>query len=98
MALLNTGRVDNDLFLEKYIAGNKNEIIRIIGGDSITTFKQYSYLMNNVNNMLKQKDTIIGISNKEALALNDLKECMNKTGKVKKELSFDPTRSFTTAK
>jgi len=98
MTLLNTGKVENDLFLEKYIADNKNEIMHILGDDSVAELKQYSYLMNNVNSMLKQKDTVMVISSKEQLAQNDLLECMNKTRKVKKDLSFDPTRNFSAAK
>lgn len=98
LSLLNTGKVSNDLFLEKYIADNKNEIVRIIGDDSTKDFKQYGYLMNNIEGILKQKDTLIGISNRESLALSDLMDCMNKTRKVKKDLSFDPARSFSGAK
>jgi len=98
LSLLNTGKVDNDLFLEKYIADNKNEITKIIGADSIKDFKNYSLLMDNIENILKQKDTILQISNKEHLALSDLMECLNKTRKVRKDLSFDPTRNFSATK
>lgn len=98
LSLLNTGKVDNDLFLEKYIADNRNGIVAIIGADSAKEFRQYAYLMNNVDNMLRQKDTIISISNKEKLAYNDLMECMNRTRNIKKELSLDPTRNFSATK
>ncbi len=98
LSLLNTGKVDNDPLLEKYIADNKNEICKTIGSDSVKEFRQYAYLMNKLDNMLRQKDTIIGISGKEKLALNDLVDCMNKTRKVKSDLSFDPTRNFSAAK
>lgn len=98
LSLLNTGKVTNDLFLEKYIADNKAEISRTIGADSSTEFKSYALLVSNIDNMLRQKDTILGISNKEQLALSDLQECMNKTRKVKQDLSYDPTRNFSTIK
>jgi len=98
LTLVNTGKVINDLFLEKYIADNRNEMVRLIGADSGIAFKQYGYLMNNIQGMLKQKDSLIGIFNRENLALKDLLECMNKTRKVKKDLFYDPTRSFSAAK
>lgn len=98
LVLLNTGKVSNDLMLEKYIADNKNEVIKSIGSDSLIEFIHYALLMGNIDNVLKQKDTILQISNKEQLALTDLRECMNKTRKVKQDLSFDPTRNFSATK
>jgi len=47
--------------------------------------------MSNVESILRQKDTILSISNKEHLALTDLLECMNKTRKIKQDLSYDPS-------
>jgi len=96
--LLNTGKVNNDLFLEKYIADNKIDINKTIGADSITEFRQYNLLMGNIENILKQKDTILGITNKEQMASTDLIGCINKTRKVKKDLSFDPSRNFSSTK
>ena len=84
--------------LEKYIADNKIEIIKTIGADSITEFRQYTLLMANIENILQQKDTILGIANKEQMELSDLMECINKTRKVKKDLSFDPSRNFSSTK
>ncbi len=98
LSLLNSGKVNNNLMLEKYIADNKNEVIKAIGADSISEFKHFTLLMSNIDNILKQKDTILQISNKEQLALRDLQECMNKTRKVKQDLSFDPTRNFSVSK
>lgn len=98
LSLLNSGKVENDLFLEKYIADNKNDIVKTIGADSATEFKHYALLMSNVESMLKQKDTILSITNKEHLAFSDLQECMNKTRKIKLDLSYDPTRNFSTKK
>lgn len=98
LALLNTGKVGSDLMLEKYIADNKNEVIKAIGTDSLTEFKHYALLVANIDNILKQKDTILQVTNKEQLASADLRECMNKTRKVKQDLSFDPTRNFSAAK
>ncbi len=93
MNLVNTGKVENDVFLQKYIADNKAGIENLIGADS-TEFITYKLLMNNVGSMLKQKDTLIDISNNEQLARRDLIECMNKVRRVKQDLSFDPTRNF----
>ena len=98
MALLNSGKVENNLFLEYFIADNKNNIARLINKDSTVEFKHYSFLMENIDNMLKLKDTIRVINNKEQLAYNDLLECIGKTRKIKKDISFDPTRNFSSRK
>jgi hypothetical protein len=94
MALLNSGKVENNLFLEYYIAENKDKIDKVIDKDSTVEFKHYAFLMDNINNMLKLKDTIRVISNKEQLAYKDLLECINKTRKIKKDISYDPARNF----
>lgn len=94
MALLNTGKVQNDFFLGSYISNNIQETRKIIGADSISAFKHYAHLLTKLDTLLVLKNDIINISVKERLALKDLYECIGKTGKVKKELSKDPTRGF----
>jgi hypothetical protein len=94
MSLLNTGKVSNDVFLGNYISKNIQDTRKIIGEDSVTEFRYYASLLNRMDNMMNLKNDLIKIIDKEQLALKDLNECIDKTNKVKKELSKDPTRSF----
>lgn len=94
MSLLNTGQVKNDVFLGNYISQNIQQTRDIIGTDSISAFKHYSFLLNRLDSILVLKNDIIVISDKERLALKDLNECMGKITKVKAEISKDPTRGF----
>ena len=94
MSLLNTGRVKNDIFLGNYISQNIKQTRNIIGTDSISGFKHYSFLLNRLDSILALKTEIIVISDKERLALKDLNECIGKITRVKAELFKDPTRGF----
>ena len=94
MSLLNTGKVKNDVFLGNYISQNIKQTRNIIGTDSISEFKHYSFLLNRLDSILALKNEIIIISDKERLALKDLNECIGKITKVKAELFKDPTRGF----
>jgi hypothetical protein len=47
--------------------------------------------------MLALKDSIRVIGNREKIAYRDLMECMNKNHTVRRDLSFDPARRFSTA-
>lgn len=94
MSLLNTGRVKNDVFLGNYISQNIQQTRKIIGADSVTAFKHYALLMNQLDSIVGLKNEMIAIADRERLALRDLTECMGKITKVKTELSKDPTRGF----
>ena len=94
MSLVNTGRVENDVFLEDYISQNIQDTRKLIGDDSISEFKQYAYLLSNIDSLMILKDNITAIGSQEQLALKDLMECMGKTSKVQKALAQDPTRGF----
>lgn len=97
MQLLNTNQVRSDLFLEKYIADNKNEIIRVIDEDS-AAFRHYSLLLSEVDKMLLLKDSIRGITDREQLALKDLTDCIKYTRKIQLDLTYDPQRNFSSAR
>lgn len=94
MNLLNTGKVENDLFLVNYISQNIQETKKIIATDSSTAFKQYSFLLSKLDTMLVLKSEITLISDKERMASQDYRECVGKMNKVKSELVRDPTRGF----
>ncbi|MDR0794403.1 MAG: type VI secretion system transmembrane protein TssO [Chitinophagaceae bacterium] len=94
MSLLNTGKVKNDVFLGNYISKNIEDTRQIIGKDSAAEFRFYASLLNKTDDMMRLKNELIAIMDKEQLALKDLNECIGKITKVKNELSRDPTRSF----
>jgi hypothetical protein len=96
MSLLNTGRVRNDIFLGNYISKNIAETRKIIGSDSTGEFKFYVTLLDKTDNMLRLKNDLIKITDKEQTAKKNLDECIEKTAKIVKELSRDPTRDFQT--
>lgn len=95
MDLVGSGKVENDLFLEKYIADFKDDLVKDIGADSAHEFRHYFFITSKLNEMLMLKDSIRQVTERELLARRDLMECMNKTRKVKQDLSLDPTRNFT---
>jgi len=93
MSLLNTGKVESDVFLQQYIADHKTGIEVLAETDS-TAFGTYRLLMRHAAQMLRQKDTLIAITGNEQLMRNNLLECLGKVRKVKQELAFDPARNF----
>ncbi|TXI13180.1 MAG: hypothetical protein E6Q66_10435 [Pedobacter sp.] len=94
MSLLNTGKVRNDVFLGNYISNNIQDARKTIAQDSISEFKHYTFLLNKLDSLLALKNDIIEIKDKEQLALRDLNECVGKIGRIKKELSYNPARNF----
>lgn len=94
MSLLNTGKVRNDVYLGNYISDNIQDARRTIGQDSISEFKHYSCLLNKLDSLLTLKNDITAIKDKEQLALRDLNECVGKISKIKKDLSYNPARNF----
>lgn len=93
MLLLNTARVGNSLALERHIADNKNTVLMLIGKDS-NEFAHYCILMKNIDNILMLKDSIRMIDNHEKIAYRDMMECIDKSHKIKRDLSYDPARRF----
>jgi hypothetical protein len=93
MSLLNTGKVDNDLILGNYISKNIKETKNLIGDDKNNDFKHYSLLLSKIDTILYLKNELTNISDKENLSLRDLKECIGKVTKIKKELS-NPTATI----
>lgn len=97
MDMLNSNKVTNDIFLEKYIVDKKNDIIKTIDADSID-FRHCNSLLNGIDRMLLLKDSIRTISENERMALKDLTDCIGNIRKVQKGLTYDPARNFTIAK
>lgn len=91
MSYLGTDKIDNQLFLEKYIADNKNEINKLIDKDSTANFSVYARITKNLNTMLFLKDSIIKVTNREAFVKNDLLKCIEDNKKVKADI-FAKTR------
>lgn len=91
MTYLGTDKIDNQLFLEKYIADNKNDINKYIDKDSAANFSVYARITKNLNAMLFLKDSIIKISDQEAFIKNDLLKCIEDNKKAKADI-FAKTR------
>ncbi len=91
MCYLGTDKIDNQLFLEKYIADNKNDINKLIGKDSAANFSVYARVTKNLNTMLFLKDSIIKVSSQEAFMKNDLLKCIEDNKKTKADI-FAKTR------
>ena len=94
MTLLNTDKVQNNVFLGNYISKNIQEFRKTIGKDSIAEFSHYAFLLNKLDSLLTLKNEIVEIDAKEQHALRDLNECIDKIKKVEKDLSKDPSRGF----
>lgn len=94
MNLLNTDKVENNVFLGNYISKNIQEFRKTIGKDSVAEFSHYTFLLNKLDSLLTLKNEIVEIDAKEQHALRDLNECIDKIKKVEKDLSKDPSRGF----
>ena len=92
--LLNTDKVENNVFLGNYISKNIQEFRKTIGKDSVAEFSHYAFLLTKLDSLLTLKNEIVEIDTKEQHALRDLNECIDKIKKVEKDLSKDPSRGF----
>jgi len=94
MSLLNTGKVEHDLYLEQYIAKDVEEIKKLVKDDNKENFNGYELLFIQLDSLLILKDQIMDVANQEAVALRDLNECMYRFKNVYMELTNDPHRKF----
>lgn len=94
MTLLNTDKVQNNVFLGNYISKNIQDFRKTMGKDSIAEFRHYAFLLTKLDSLLALKNEIVEIDTKEQHALRDLNECIDKIRKVEKDLSKDPSRGF----
>ena len=97
LTLLNTDKVENDMFLEKHMSDNKDQIVKLIGQDSVE-FAIYRRITDHMNTMLLLKDSINRALDMKERTRKDLLDCMNKSKKLNKELLYDPTRQFNSTK
>ena len=94
MSLLNTGKVENDLFLEQYIGRDCQEIKKLINEENEENFNCYALLFAQMDSLLVLKNQLITVNNQETIALRDLNECMHRFKNVYAELTDDPSRKF----
>lgn len=94
MSLLNTGKVEHDLFLGQYIAKDIEKIKKLVNNENEENLKGYALLFTQLDSLLVLKDQIIDVANQEAVALRDLNECMSRFKNVYTELTNDPSRKF----
>lgn len=93
LTLLNTEKVENDMFLEKHMSDNKDQIVKLIGQDS-ADFAVYRRITDHMNNMLLLKDSINRALDMKERTRKELLDCMSKSKKLSKEIQRDPTRQF----
>lgn len=86
MALLNTDRVQNDIFLRNSILEDLQDTKNIMGPDSTKAFKQYATLTKNIGKMTIFKNELINVTAKERNALRSLNECIGKVGKMNSQM------------
>lgn len=86
MALLNTDKVENDIFLRNSILEDLQDTKNIMGADSIKSFRQYATLTKNIGNMTIFKNELINITAQERNALRSLQECIGKVGKMNSKM------------
>ncbi|MCZ4242389.1 type VI secretion system TssO [Pedobacter punctiformis] len=94
MTYLDRTRVDNTLFLAKYISDNKESIVKKIGNDSTANFTIYARLTKNLNKLLLLKDSVVRIAAREELMKKDLNDCIQKNRKISSDISGKTRRSF----
>lgn len=86
MALLNSNKVENDIFLRNSILEDLQDTRNIMGADTAKSFKQYATLTKNIGKMTVFKNELINITAKEQNALRSLNECMGKVGKMNSQM------------
>ena len=86
MALLNSNKVENDIFLRNSILEDLQDTKNIMGADSSKSFKQYATLTKNIGKMTVFKNELINITAKEQNALRSLNECIGKVGKINSQM------------
>lgn len=86
MTLLNSNKVENDIFLRNSILEDLQDTKNIMGEDSAKSFKQYATLTKNIGKMTVFKNELINITAKEQNALRNLNECMGKVGKMNTQM------------
>ncbi len=86
IGMVNSQKVNNYLFLEKYISDVKNDITTVIGEDSSGRFNAYKHMMNTLNRQLLLKDSIVKAEARENLIKTDLVSCMAHTKGIRKDI------------
>lgn len=82
MTLLNSNKVENDIFLRNSILEDLQDTRNIMGPDTAKSFRQYASLTKDIGKMTVFKNELINITAKEQNALRSLNGCMEKVGKM----------------
>jgi hypothetical protein len=86
MNLLNSNKVENDIFLRNSILEDLQDTKNIMGADTAKSFRQYATLTKNIGKMTVFKNELINITAKEQNALRSLNECIGKVGKINTQM------------
>ena len=86
LSYIDADKVENYLFLEKFIADQKDLISKQIGVDSNSHFSTYSCVLDRLNSMILLKDSLVKIRNTEDLLKRDLRSCMEKNASIRNSI------------
>lgn len=86
LSYIDADKVDNYIFLEKFIADQKDRIAKQVGEDSSNHFSTYTYVLNRLNPMILLKDSLVRIRNAEDLLKRDLRSCMDKNTSIRNSI------------
>lgn len=86
MNLLNSNKVENDIFLRNSILEDLQDTKNIMGADTVKSFRQYATLTKNIGKMTVFKNELINITAREQNALRSLNECIGKVGKMNSQM------------
>lgn len=94
MTSLDLKNVENDIFLTTQIKKNIVDAKSIMREDSTTNLRHYNALLKKIPTMLTLKSKILEADSKKQIAIRDLNQCLQQTGRANVELSKDPSRKF----
>ena len=96
MNLLNTDKVENNVFLGNYISKNIQEFRKTIGKDSVAEFSHYAFLLTKLDSLLTLKNEIVEIEDRKSTRLNSSHHrisyavfCLKLTRRVFRQIFFN---------
>jgi predicted PurR-regulated permease PerM len=92
MALLNTDKIQNSVFMQTRISYEKEQIEKLIQSSDSSHFLLYSKIIGLVNPMLVGKDSINSQLNREDFLKKSLFDCMHKYNDTKRKVDYNPVR------
>ncbi len=86
LSYIDADKVDNYMFLEKFIVDQRDRMIKQMGEDSSNSFSTYACVLNRLNTMVLLKDSLVKIRSTEDLLKRDLRSCMEKNTSIRNSI------------